>query len=84
MGMAIVEAGFVYLGLGAVVALLFVLLGIGRVDQGARGWSLGRIGFRLMVLPGCVLLWPLVALRWVQGRQPPDPMPPALGDEASS
>ena len=79
MGEAIVEAGFAYLGLGLGVGLLFVLFGVGRVDEGARGWSLGRIGFRLTVLPGCVVLWPLVALRWVQGRQPVDGAPPGFG-----
>ena len=84
MGVAIVEAGFAYLGLGLVVGVLFLLFGVGRVDEGARGWSLGRLGFRLTVLPGCVVLWPLVAVRWVQRRQPEDAVPPGLGSAAGT
>ena len=51
-----------YLGVGALVATLFVLFGVARVDAGAKGsWPL----FRLLVIPGATLLWPLVLVRWI-------------------
>ena len=51
-----------YLVLGAVTALVFLGFGIDRIDENARGvWV-----FRPFLIPGIVLIWPLVVLRWVQ------------------
>lgn len=49
---------WVYAGVG--VAALFVLFGIDRVDEDARG----AYTFRPLLVPGIVLLWPLVLWRW--------------------
>lgn len=49
-----------YATVGAVVALVFLILGVGRISPEARGSYL----FRLLVLPGVVGLWPLVIWRW--------------------
>ncbi len=50
----------IYLGIGAVVALAFLTVGLGRVDAQARGvWV-----FRPLLVPGVLLIWPLVVLRW--------------------
>ena len=57
-----------YLALGLVFAVLFVLLGVQRVDPAARGSSWG---FRLVVIPGVALLWPLLLSRWWRGRETP-------------
>jgi len=50
-----------YVGAGALFAAAFVTLGAGRVDSRAAGagW-----GFRVLILPGSILLWPWLALRW--------------------
>ena len=45
-------------GLG--VAVVFLLYGIDRIDPGARG----AYAFRLLLVPGIVVLWPLVLWRW--------------------
>ena len=45
---------------GAAVAVLFLLYGIGRVDESARG----SFSFRPLLVPGILLLWPLVLWRW--------------------
>src|SRR5437763_1985900 len=42
---------------GLVFAAVFVAIGIGRVDPAAQK---APAGFRLIVLPGCALLWPLL------------------------
>jgi hypothetical protein len=44
-----------YLTVGIGVALVLVHV-VGRIDPAARG----AYGFRLLLLPGAVLLWPLV------------------------
>jgi hypothetical protein len=58
----------VYAGIGLVVAVPFVLRGVERVDAAARG---ATAGFRLIVLPAAVALWPLVARRWWRGTGSP-------------
>lgn len=52
----------VYLGIGAVSALAFLGFGIDRIDENARGvWV-----FRPFLIPGVLLIWPLVLVRWGQ------------------
>ena len=58
----------VYLLLGAVFAFPFVLLGVGKIDSHAAH---GSWGFRLLIIPGTILLWPFLARRWVKGSQEP-------------
>lgn len=57
-----------YLGGGLVFAVPFVLLGVNRLDPHARP---GTWGFRLLILPGTVLLWPLLLRRWLSGAHEP-------------
>ena len=59
-----------YATVGALVALLFVWRGVQRVDPRAAGASLS---FRVLILPGAVLFWPLLLVRWASGSiAPPD------------
>ena len=53
-----------YLACGIIFALPFVVLGVGRIDPHATH---GSWGFRVLIVPGTVLLWPLLAKRWFQG-----------------
>ena len=46
--------------IGAAVALVFLAWGIERIDEDARGTYL----FRVLIIPGVLLLWPLVLWRW--------------------
>lgn len=57
-----------YLAFGLVFAIPFVLRGVGRIDPIARE---GTRGFRLLILPGVVALWPLLARRWAAGAGHP-------------
>ena len=47
-----------WIGLG--VALVFLTVGIGRVDASARGAYAARV----LLLPSVALLWPIVLIRW--------------------
>lgn len=58
--LVILDVVRIYGLIGAVVALAFVTIGIGRLDSGARGF---QPLFRLIVIPGAIVLWPLVLLR---------------------
>ena len=57
-----------YLTLGLLFAVPFVLRGAQAVDPSA---SSGTWGFRVLILPGTVALWPLLALRWMRGSGAP-------------
>ncbi len=62
----VVSAIAVYLGFGLAFAIPFVFWGASRIDPVARE---STWGFRLIVLPGVVALWPLLAWRWFLGPQ---------------
>ena len=58
----------VYLACGMVFAIPFVFVGASRIDPHAAG---GSWGFRLLILPGSMALWPLLLLRWKSGAAAP-------------
>ncbi|MCB9592527.1 MAG: hypothetical protein H6719_07330 [Sandaracinaceae bacterium] len=56
-------AGLGWAAVGALVWVGFAFFGGPRAVPGMKGSS---IAFRLMILPGVALLWPLVLLRWAR------------------
>ncbi len=46
---------------GAGVALLFLTFGIDRIDEDARGAYI----FRPLLIPGILVIWPIVLWRWI-------------------
>jgi hypothetical protein len=63
----------IYLSVGLVVAVTLAVGGLGRIDPQARE---GTLGFRLLVLPGAIALWPLLLRRWRAGTGPPEERSP--------
>ena len=57
-----------YLLAGLLFAVPFVLRGVNRIDPVARE---GSWGFRLIILPGAVALWPWLIGRRRRGQKPP-------------
>jgi hypothetical protein len=47
-------------GIGACVAAVFLTIGIERIDEDARGAYV----FRPLLVPGVLVIWPLVLWRW--------------------
>jgi len=66
----ILWAATLYLMFGLLIGIPFAWRGVERIDLAAAGasWS-----FRLMILPGCVALWPLIVRRWNQGKNEDSP-----------
>ena len=62
-----VNALLLYLGVGVVFRIPFVWRGVHRIDPAAPG---STWGFRLLILPGVVALWPVLAMRWLAGTPP--------------
>ncbi len=63
-------AGGMYLLCGLIFAIPFALIGAGEIDPHARQ---GTWGFRVLIIPGTMFLWPLLARRWLKGvHEPPE------------
>ena len=79
----LLDIGRGWLGIGVVTAAAFIPFGLSRVEAGAVGaWP-----FRLLLIPGVVLLWPLVLWRWAQierARRPVLHRPPLLAQHRLS
>ena len=56
----IIAAAKLYAAVGAGVSIAFLFWGIDRIDPAARGTYL----FRPLLVPGLILIWPLVLKRW--------------------
>jgi hypothetical protein len=52
-----------YLVCGLVFAIPFLLYGITKMDEGARG---SQWGFRLIILPGTIVFWPVLLTKWMK------------------
>ncbi|MEM7641901.1 MAG: hypothetical protein AAF366_05180 [Pseudomonadota bacterium] len=57
---AIIFGTQVWMGIGALVALVFLIWGIDQIDEDAQGAYV----FRPLLIPGILLIWPLVLWRW--------------------
>jgi hypothetical protein len=58
----------VCLACGLLFAIPFVLVGVKHIDPHAAH---GSWGFRLLILPGTIALWPLLLKRWFCGNTHP-------------
>ena len=58
-----------YLALGLLFAIAFVSKGVTKIDPTARSGA--SIGFRILIFPGAVVFWPLLAKRWFGGMTEP-------------
>ena len=54
-----------YAAAGVVFGIVFVARGVSCVDEHAAG--AGR-GFRMIIFPGVVALWPFLLSRWMRAR----------------
>jgi hypothetical protein len=64
----LVRGAGIYLLAGLLFGIPFILRGAGTIDPVARE---GTRGFRLIILPGVLVFWPLLARRWLSGSKHP-------------
>jgi hypothetical protein len=69
----------IYLAAGLLVAIIYGFFAARAVDHGAEGAGLG---FRLIIMPGVALLWPIMVLRLISGQRINAPVQRHEGDEA--
>jgi hypothetical protein len=66
----LVFALYAYASIGVLFAVVFVTVGVKRIDEQAVGTGLA---FRLLIFPGCVAFWPMLLRRWAGGKtEPPE------------
>jgi regulator of protease activity HflC (stomatin/prohibitin superfamily) len=53
----------IYLLCGLVFTIAFIVKGLAVVDEGAQGSS---IGFKIIIIPGVIVLWPFLLIRWLK------------------
>lgn len=59
---------YAYLACGVIVSIWMHAGGLGRVDATA---AKGTAGFRILITPGLVVLWPLILRRAIRGAGHP-------------
>ncbi len=52
----------IYTLIGALFGAVFLTIGIDRIDEDARG----AYAFRPLLIPAVLLIWPLIAWRWLR------------------
>jgi hypothetical protein len=53
----------VYLLLGVLFVIPFLVKGISKVDQGAHD---GTKGFKIIIIPGVIVFWPVLLNKWIR------------------
>jgi len=53
----------VYLALGFLFMIPFVIKGVDRIDENAHGSS---IGFRIIIIPGVIVFWIVLLKKWLK------------------
>ncbi|GAB5518695.1 MAG: hypothetical protein RhofKO_09460 [Rhodothermales bacterium] len=60
----------IYVLLGLVFAIVFVTKGAAAIDPNAQE---GTWGFKLLIIPGAMAMWPWLLKRWRSGQDEPPP-----------
>lgn len=55
-----------YFAIGAIIAILFLVLIVSRIDDAAKGAS---ALFRPIIFLGCMMLWPIILIRVITGKK---------------
>ena len=53
----------IYLALGVLFIIPFLMKGLNKVDEGANG---STIGFKIIIIPGVIVFWPVLLSKWMK------------------
>jgi hypothetical protein len=56
----------IYLLLGVLFLIPFLIKGLNKVDEGAHS---GTIGFKIIIIPGVIVFWPVLLRKWVKANK---------------
>jgi len=55
-----------YLICGLLISFFFLAKGLSQIDEGTHGTG---IGFRIIILPGMIVFWPVLLKKWLEVRR---------------
>ncbi len=55
----------IYLLMGVLFVIPFLMKGLNKVDEGAHG---STIGFKIIIIPGVIIFWPVLLSKWMKGN----------------
>ena len=55
----------IYLALGVLFVIPFLMKGLTKVDEGAHG---STMGFKIIIIPGVIVFWPVLLSKWMKGN----------------
>lgn len=58
----------IYLVPGVLFVIPFLVKGLTKVDEGAHG---GTTGFKIIIIPGVIVFWPVLLSKWVKANHKP-------------
>jgi len=53
----------VYLLIGVLFVIPFLMKGLNKIDEGAHG---STIGFKIIIIPGVIVFWPVLLSKWMK------------------
>jgi Na+-driven multidrug efflux pump len=53
----------IYLALGVLFVIPFLMRGLNKIDVGANG---STIGFKIIIIPGVIVFWPVLLSKWMK------------------
>ena len=56
----------VYVICGFVFSIAFLIAGINKIDEAARG---STIGFKMIIIPGVIIFWPYLLRKWIMATK---------------
>jgi hypothetical protein len=59
----LLTAAAIYCLLGLVFAIPFVIKGVNSIDESAAH---GSAGFRIIIIPGVMVFWPVLLKKWLR------------------
>ena len=64
--MWVLNSVFIYIAFGVVFSVTFLARFVQEMDEGTAGtpWS-----FKLIILPGCVVFWPVLLIKFLKTRK---------------
>ena len=58
----------VYLLMGVLFVIPFLMKGLNKIDEGAHD---STIGFKIIIIPGVIVFWPLLLRKWMKANHHP-------------
>lgn len=56
----------IYCLCGILFAIPFIIRGVTAIDEGAHET---KLGFRIIIIPGSIIFWPLLLKKWIKSKK---------------